>query len=156
MRPPRSLSAFWSACLGFAAVSACHARAPQADRPPRVPLTSVGVVSSELAPPDPDDPAGGGSMDVGAYFVTTLKPEIVKCTDKVTDVALQWAQARGLGVVSDPRPGDAVVHLTGTDLGGFLEVTYRMEKSEAYTRARATLWFYTFDASRRDPLQIKA
>lgn len=121
----------------------------------RVPLMSVGAATSlDVAEPDPF--SGGGTIDVAKYFETKLMPDVAQCTNQVQEIGRKWAADQKLDVIKDdPRPGDLILHVTGRELKGFIELTYTFTTTGGGARARVTLWYYTFDASRHEPKAIR-
>jgi hypothetical protein len=121
----------------------------------RSPLTSIGLVTDVDADADPDDPGMGGGVDSTVFFTNKLVPKISACTAIVQSVAATWAKANQLGIVKlSQKPGNLLMHVSNAGLAGFFEVVYRVDVAKE--RARATLFFYSPDGARHEPVQLRA
>ena len=117
-------------------------------------LTSVAGMTDLDAPRDPDDPGIGGGIDSANFFRTRLLPKLADCTDQVEEPILSWIKVHQLTVPKSERgPGSLLIHATNDTLRGLFEFTYRVDGKRE--RARATLYFYSTDGERHEPLGIK-
>src|SRR5258708_34153042 len=79
--------------------------------PARTPLTSVGIVESIDAPPDPDDPGVGGGFDAAGYFKNVLGATVASCTKQIGAAADSWIAAQKLvSVLRDASPNHLLIH----------------------------------------------
>ena len=120
----------------------------------RTPLTSVEAVTDIDAPVDPDDPGAGGGVDAEGYFSRKLAAKVATCTDQIQSVGGVWARDQKLSVNKmDKQAGNLLMHMTGPDLNGFFELTYRVKLHDE--RARVTLFFYSQDGAQHEPAGIR-
>jgi hypothetical protein len=119
------------------------------------PLTSIGVVQDADAPPDSDDPRGGGGFDAENYFRNILVGKVGECTAGVLKAFLSWSQAQMLSVPKTiQQPASLLAFTPLVTPPGVLELDYRF--STAQKRARATLYFYSADGAQHEPAAIEA
>ena len=133
--------------------SVAHA-APQTKKPPqKTPLTSVEAVTDIDAPKDPDDPGTGGGIDGSNYFSRKLAAKLNDCTTQIRSTSDTWVRTNQLHVLkADQTPGNLLIHVTGDNLQGFFEITYRVKLDQQ--RARFTVFFYKLDGTQVEPAAI--
>lgn len=121
----------------------------------RIPLTSIGVVSSLNLPNDPDDPGIGGGFDHVSYFRNRFSPQLEDCSKQLETVFRDWAQQHNLSIpFRDGTPGNVRLHATKSGLGGLFEMTYRVDIKRE--RARVTVFFFSQDGARQEPVAIES
>lgn len=108
-----------------------------------LPLTSVGVVSDEDAPLDPEDPGTGGGLEVQTYFKTVVRSpdQIRRCFEQIEAAGATWASnhslSRPVRILDEDR---LLLQYTKSGIGGLFELRYRITTTPS-PRARATLFF---------------
>jgi len=121
----------------------------------RSPLTSVGVVQDLDAPPDPDDPRVGGGFDAEGYFQNIVIAKVSECTAIVLKVFMTWSSAQSLSIVrSSQTPTTALAFVAIAVPPGVLQLDYRFHTNTK--RSRATLFFFSNDGSKHEPLALQA
>jgi hypothetical protein len=143
---------FALASLAMLLVSGAGAQPPsEADRR-TVPLTSVALVASLDAPPDPDDPGTGGGFETQAYFETRLADAraIHACMDPIEHAVADWSGRMGLfRDLRDRTASSLTLHYVKSGLAGFFAVTYRVEQQ---VKARVRVDYILLDGTRSPEL----
>ena len=123
--------------------------------PARTPLTSVGIVESIDAPPDPDDPGVGGGFDAAGYFKNVLSATVASCTKQIGAATDSWIAAQKLvSVLRDASPNHLLIHASKPGDAGFFEISYRFSVGDK--RARVTVFYVAGDGRLLEPTAIPA
>lgn len=156
MTRPRRIGCYVAAILAIAILTLLSA-VPQAEDLGswnKTALTSVAGMTNLDAPRDADDPGVGGGIDTASYFRTRLLPQLADCTDRIEAPIIAWVKHHAMTVRKSERvPGNLLIHATKDALMGLFEFTYRVDGKRE--RARATLYFYSADGARHEPLGIE-
>jgi len=103
----------------------------------RTPLTSVGIVESIDAPPDPDDPGVGGGFDAAGYFKNVLGATVASCTTKIGAAVDSWIAVQKLvPVLRDASPNHLLIHASKPGDTGFFEISYRFSAGDKRARVQ--------------------
>lgn len=144
--------------LLFALLACCYAdgfATPSDTQLPdkRSPLTSISAVENLDAPPDPDDPGAGGGFDAETYFQNFVLAEVHTCPRVVLNEFIVWSKAQSLSITKTiQEPTSLLAFAALSAPAGVLELVYKFNTTQK--RSRATLYFYSGDGSKHEPVAI--
>ena len=90
----------------------------------------VGLIELEATTHIVEGPIRGGSYD-DSFRIRRARyyaPELRDCSDRIADVAKQWAKTQGATIMkSDREPHRVLVHFVEPTIPGFYELLYRID-----------------------------